>query len=160
LFGLGIRHVGATVAKKLAKAFTSIHHLRAASTEDLLAVDEIGAVIANQLVAYFNDPVQLDILDRLIAYGLRFEIDQQVSPVASNVLNGAKMVVSGVFESFSRDELKDLIERNGGQNVGSISSKTTYVVAGAGMGPSKLKKAVDLGVPILSEEEFKNLIGI
>jgi DNA ligase (NAD+) len=156
LFAVGIRHVGATVAKTLAKHFKNIDALIAASFDELIAVDEIGGVIAEQLVSYFNNLENLEELQRLQRAGLQFELEE--AELASNALEGAKIVVSGVFESFSRDELKAIIEANGGKNVGSISKNTTYVVAGDGMGPSKLKKAESLGIRILSEEEFKSLL--
>jgi DNA ligase (NAD+) len=157
LFGLGIRHVGATVAKKLARHFGSMTQLLQADFETLKAVDDIGEVIALQLTEYFNEDANLEELARLQHAGLQFEMKVVDTP-SEGPLVGAKVVVSGVFESFSRDELKGLIETLGGQNVSSISSKTTYVVAGEGMGPSKKAKAEKLGIPVLSEEEFKVLI--
>lgn len=157
LFGLGIRHVGATVAKKLARHFGSMTQLLQADFETLKAVDDIGEVIALQLTEYFNEDANLEELARLQHAGLQFEMEVVDTP-SEGPLVGAKVVVSGVFESFSRDELKALIETLGGQNVSSISSKTTYVVAGEGMGPSKKAKAEKLGIPVLSEEEFKVLI--
>jgi len=157
LFGLGIRHVGATVAKKLARHFGSMTQLLQADFETLKAVDDIGEVIALQLTEYFNEDVNLEELARLQQAGLQFEMEVVDTPTEGPLV-GAKVVVSGVFESFSRDELKALIETLGGQNVSSISSKTTYVVAGEGMGPSKKAKAEKLGIPVLNEEEFKALI--
>lgn len=157
LFGLGIRHVGATVAKKLGSHFGSMTQLLQADFETLKAVDDIGEVIALQLTEYFNEDANLEELARLQQAGLQFEMEVLDTPT-EGALVGAKVVVSGVFESFSRDELKALIETLGGQNVSSISSKTTYVVAGEGMGPSKKAKAEKLGIPVLNEEEFKALI--
>ena len=157
LFGLGIRHVGATVAKKLARHFGSMTELLQADFETLKAVDDIGEVIALQLTEYLNEDANLEELARLQQAGLQFEMEVVNTP-SEGPLVGAKVVVSGVFETFSRDELKTLIETLGGQNVSSISSKTTYVVAGEGMGPSKKAKAEKLGIPVLSEEEFKTLI--
>jgi len=157
LFGLGIRHVGATVAKKLARHFGSMTQLLQADFETLKAVDDIGEVIALQLTEYFNEDVNLEELARLQQAGLQFEMEVVDTPTEGPLV-GAKVVVSGVFESFSRDELKALIETLGGQNVSSISSKTTYVVAGEGMGPSKKAKAEKLGIPVLNEEEFKAMI--
>jgi len=157
LFGLGIRHVGATVAKKLARHFGSMTQLLQADFETLKAVDDIGEVIALQLTEYFNEDANLEEFARLQQAGLQFEMEVVDTP-SEGPLVGAKVVVSGVFESFSRDELKALIETLGGQNVSSISSKTTYVVAGEGMGPSKKTKAEKLGIPVLSEKEFKALI--
>lgn len=157
LFALGIRFVGETVAKKLAKAFGSIDHLMAASFDELVAVDEIGEKIAVSIQHHFQQPEHIEIINRLRHIGLCFEAE--VKELQSNLLEGATIVVSGVFESVSRDELKQLIEENGGKNVGSISAKTTYVVAGDNMGPAKLEKATKLGVKILNEYEFLTLIG-
>lgn len=156
LFALGIRHVGETVAKKLVNHFNNINALSEASKEELMQVDEIGEKIADSLVNYFSKPDNLIALDRFMAIGLQFQNDEKVSK--SNKLEGKTFVVSGVFESFSRDEIKNLIEENGGKNVSAISSKTNFVLAGDNMGPSKLKKAADLNVPILSEEDFKQMI--
>ncbi len=152
LFGLGIRFVGETVAKKLAMAFKSLDAMAAASYDELIAVDEIGEKIALSIQAWFADEKNQEIVKRLREYGLQMEMEQKEG--ASDKFSGLSFVVSGVFNAFSRDELKELIESNGGKNVGSISSKTSYVVAGENMGPSKLKKATDLGVPIVSEDEF------
>ena len=157
LFGLGIRHVGATVAKKLARHFGSMNQLLQADFDTLKAVDDIGEVIALQLTEYFEQDANLEELARLQKAGLQFDMEVVKAP-SEGPLVGAKVVVSGVFESFSRDELKMLIETLGGQNVSSISSKTTYVVAGEGIGPSKKAKAEKLDVPILNEDEFKALI--
>ena len=157
LFGLGIRHVGATVAKKLARHFGSMTQLLQADFDTLKAVDDIGEVIALQLTEYFEQDANLEELARLKKAGLQFDMEVVKAPLEGPLV-GAKVVVSGVFESFSRDELKMLIETLGGQNVSSISSKTTYVVAGEGIGPSKKAKAEKLDVPILNEDEFKALI--
>ena len=157
LFGLGIRFVGETVAKKLAYAFGTMDTLQIATFEELLAVDEIGESIANSLISFFKNQESLQLIARLKLHGLNMEVEKRA--LDSTVLEGKTLVVSGVFNSFSRDELKHLIDVNGGKNTGSVSAKTDFLVAGEGMGPSKLKKATDLGVTILSEEEFKNLIG-
>jgi DNA ligase (NAD+) len=157
LFGLGIRFVGETVAKKLAYAFGTMDTLQIATFEELLAVDEIGERIANSLISFFKNQESLQLIARLKLHGLNMEVE--IRALDSTVLEGKTLVVSGVFDSFSRDELKHLIDVNGGKNTGSVSAKTDFLVAGEGMGPSKLKKATDLGVTILSEEEFKNLIG-
>ncbi len=157
LFGLGIRFVGETVAKKLAYAFGTMDKLQIATFEELLAVDEIGERIANSLISFFKNQESLQLIARLKLHGLNMEVEKRA--LDSTVLEGKTLVVSGVFNSFSRDELKHLIDVNGGKNTGSVSAKTDFLVAGEGMGPSKLKKATDLGVTILSEEEFKNLIG-
>ncbi len=157
LFALGIRFVGETVAKKLAKAFGSIEKLMAATFDELIAVDEIGEKIAMSIQYHFQQPENVEVVQRLRTSGLQFEAE--VKELASNTLEGTSIVVSGVFESVSRDELKQLIEDNGGKNVSSISAKTTYVVAGDNMGPAKLEKATKLGVAILNEQEFLKLIG-
>ncbi|MEY3049942.1 MAG: hypothetical protein RL365_1980 [Bacteroidota bacterium] len=157
LFGLGIRFVGETVAKKLAYAFGTMDTLQIATFEELLAVDEIGERIANSLISFFKNQESLQLITRLKLHGLNMGVEKRA--LDSTVLEGKTLVVSGVFDSFSRDELKHLIDINGGKNTGSVSAKTDFLVAGEGMGPSKLKKATDLGVTILSEEEFKNLIG-
>ena len=156
LFALGIRFVGETVAKKLAKHFKNMDALIAAKFDDLTNVGEIGEKIAISLQQYFLNEEHLHFINRLKKAGLQFEIKEKVG--ASNKLEGKSFVVSGVFNAFSRDELKELIESNGGKNVSAISNKTDYVVAGENMGPAKLKKATDLGIAILSEDEFIHLI--
>lgn len=160
LFGLGIRHVGATVAKKLAKHFGSMYALAQANIEDITAVESMGGVIAQEVHRYFRSEKNALLLDALVEAGVQLELELVEEDIIESPITGAKVVVSGVFERFSRTELKETIEKLGAQNVGSISSKTTYVVAGEGMGPSKLKKAQSLGVPILSENEFIDLIGL
>jgi DNA ligase (NAD+) len=152
LFGLGIRFVGETVAKKLAKHFGSVDELIKASYEELIEVDEIGEKIAYSVIEYFSDIESVKLIDDLKKVGLQFQTTKSQS--IEGVLTGKTVVVSGVFSSFSRDEMKELIEQNGGKSGSSISSKTDFLVAGENMGPSKLKKAVDLGVKILSEDEF------
>lgn len=158
LFALGIRYVGETVAKKLAKHFKSINALMTADQEALVAVDEIGDRIAESVLHFFADERNRDIVNRLKVSGLQFEVEESDAP-SSNVLDGKTFVVSGVFSQFSRDEIKAAVEQHGGKNVGSISKKTDYVLAGDKMGPSKLKKAEDLGIPIISEEDFVVMIG-
>ena len=160
LFGLGSRHVGATVAKKLAKHFGSMFALAEASIEDITAVDSMGEVIAREVHGYFRSEKNATVLDALVDAGVQMEMIQTEDSITESPITGAKIVVSGVFERFSRNELKDTIEKYGGQNVGSISGKTNYLVAGEGMGPSKLKKAESLGVPILSEQDFIELLGL
>lgn len=152
LFGLGIRFVGETVAKKLAKHFKSIDALRLASFDELLTVEEIGEKIANSICFFFGEEENNVIIDRLKSAGLNFEIEEKEG--ATNKFEGKSFVVSGVFNAFSRSELKEVIEMNGGKNVGSISKNTDYLVAGEKMGPAKLKKATDLGIHIISEDEF------
>lgn len=156
LFAIGIRFVGQTVAKKLAKAFKNIDALMAAGYDELVSVDEIGERIALSLKDFFSNELNIEIIDRLKKAGLQFEMQEQEG--LSDKLSGASIVVSGVFNAFSRDELKQLIELNGGKVSSSISAKTTYLVAGDKMGPSKLKKATDLGVTIISEDDFIKMI--
>lgn len=158
LFGLGIRFVGETVAKKLAQALGAIDAIAAASFEELIAIEEIGDRIAQSIRAYFADESNQELIARLKMAGLQFEMVQK--ELVGDVLKDASIVVSGVFERVSRDELKALIESYGGKNVSSISAKTTYVVAGENMGPAKLEKAQKLGVTILSEVEFFEMIGL
>lgn len=160
LFGLGIRYVGETVAKKLAKHFKSIDALKNASQDELVAVDEIGDRIAESVLSFFADPLNVELVDKLKAHGLQFELEQDDNAQLPPLLEGKSIVVSGVFSHYSRPELKDLIEAYGGKNVGSISKKTDYVLAGENMGPSKLKKAEDLGVVIISEDDFRKMIGV
>ncbi|WP_035334303.1 NAD-dependent DNA ligase LigA [Dokdonia sp. PRO95] len=157
LFGLGIRYVGETVAKKLAKHYKSIDAIISATEEELIAVDEIGSKIAESVVAFFAKAEHIALIQRLKSYGVQLEISAEKLASQSDVLAGKTFVVSGVFE-MPRNDLKKLIEDNGGKVSSSISSKTTYVVAGDKMGPSKLQKAESLGVPIISEEEFLNLV--
>ena len=156
LYGLGIRYVGETVAKKLAKHYKNIDALASAQLAELVEVEEIGDVIAKSVVAFFGEPKNCETIDRLQAAGLQFSIEEKEK--AGNQLEGKKLVVSGVFETFDRDELKALIEAHGGSNVSSVSAKTDFIVAGDGMGPSKREKAEKLGVRILSETEFIELI--
>jgi DNA ligase (NAD+) len=158
LFALGIRYVGETVAKKLAKAYKNIAALSVASQEELEAVDEIGERIAESVVDFFRNEKNLDAIERLNAKGIQFELSAEKLENQTDILNGKTIVVSGVFETVSRDELKKLIEDNGGKVGSSISSKTSYLVAGDKMGPSKRTKAENLGVPIITEQEFLNMI--
>ncbi|MEO2080529.1 MULTISPECIES: NAD-dependent DNA ligase LigA [Leeuwenhoekiella] len=158
LFGLGIRYVGETVARKLAKQFKTIDALAEASEETLVAVDEIGARIAQSVVSFFSEEANQDLIKRLKDYGLQLELDASVLENQTEKLQGQTFVISGVFSKVSRTELKKLIEDNGGKASGSISSKTNYLVAGENMGPSKLQKAEKLGVPIISEDDFLTMI--
>lgn len=158
LFAIGIRHVGETVAKKLAKYFKDMQSLASASIEDLVPVDEIGEKIATSVVNFFQDDENIKIIQRLKESGLQMSITENEQTIESTILEDKKIVVSGVFSKFSRNELKEKIEKNGGKNVSSISSKTDYLVAGENMGPAKLEKAQNLGVKIISEEEFIRLI--
>ncbi|MER3376765.1 MAG: NAD-dependent DNA ligase LigA [Allomuricauda sp.] len=154
LFALGIRYVGETVAKKLAKAYKNIDALMVASHEELVAVDEIGERIAESVIKFFSEPTNLEIIDRLKSYGLQFSLSEAQLENQTDKLKGQTFVVSGVFENISRNDLKKLIEDNGGKVASSISSKTSFVVAGDNMGPSKKTKAESLGIPIISEQEF------
>ena len=158
LFGLGIRHVGETVAKKLASAFGNIDNLMHANKEELLTVDEIGEVIADSLLRYFADERHTTLINQLKKAGMQLKKAESAAP-QSDVLNDLTFVISGVFTRFSRDEAKDLIEANGGKCSGSVSSKTNYLLAGEGMGPAKLEKATSLGVNIISENELLAMLG-
>ncbi|KLT67738.1 NAD-dependent DNA ligase LigA [Flavobacterium sp. ABG] len=156
LFALGIRFVGETVAKKLAKHYKNIDALAQASLMDLILVDEIGERIAKSVIEFFENEENQSIIDRLKNQGVQFEIVEKVNPNATDKFAGKTFVVSGVFTQFSRDELKKAIEDNGGKVGSSISAKTDFVVAGDNMGPAKLEKANKLNIPILSEEDFIN----
>ena len=156
LFALGIRFVGETVAKKLAKHYKNIDALSKASLMDLILVDEIGERIAKSVIEFFENEENKTIIDRLKSYGIQFEIVEKINPNATEKFVGKTFVVSGVFTQFSRDELKKTIEDNGGKVGSSISAKTDFVVAGDNMGPAKLEKANKLNIPILSEEDFIN----
>ena len=158
LFGLGIRYVGETVAKKLAKHYKSIQALSEASLEDLETVDEIGIKIAESVVEFFTNEANIRMVSRLILYGLQLELSKEALSNQTIQLKGLRFVVSGVFETVSRDELKALIDCNGGKVVSSISAKTSFVVAGSNMGPSKRTKADSLKVPIISEKEFLEML--
>ncbi|MFV8369388.1 NAD-dependent DNA ligase LigA [Flavobacterium sp. LB2R40] len=158
LFALGIRFVGETVAKKLAKHYKNIDALGQATLMDLILVDEIGDRIAQSVLDFFENKENRGILERLKKYGIQFEIVEKINPNATDKLIGKTFVVSGVFEKFSRDDLKKAIEDNGGKVGNSISAKTDYVVAGDNMGPAKLDKANKLNISIISEDDFINLI--
>lgn len=158
LFALGIRYVGETVAKKLAKHYKNIQALSQASVMDLILVDEIGERIAQSVIEFFENQENRTIIERLKSFGVQFEIVEKFNPNATDKLLGKTFVVSGVFEVFSRDDLKKAIEENGGKVGSSISAKTDFVVAGENMGPAKLEKANQLGIAIISENEFINMI--
>ncbi|HAB27164.1 MAG: DNA ligase (NAD(+)) LigA [Xanthomarina sp.] len=158
LYALGIRYVGETVAKKLAKHYKSIEALANASHEDLILVDEIGVKIAESVVEFFSSETNREIINRLKKFGVQLEISAEKLANQTNKLEGNIFVVSGVFHTVSRDELKKLIEDNGGKVSSSISGKTNYVVAGDNMGPSKREKAEKLQVNIISEQDFLNLL--
>ncbi len=158
LFAIGIRFVGETVAKKLAKHYKNIDSLAQATLTELILVDEIGDRIARSVVEFFENSENKLIIDRLKSYGVQLEILEKVNPNATEKLSGKTFVVSGIFLKFSRDELKQAIEDNGGKIGSSISAKTDYVVAGENMGPAKLEKATQLKIQILSEEDFMQLL--
>lgn len=159
LFALGIRFVGETVAKKVAKAFRSIDALAAANLDALIHVDEIGLKIAQSIISYFADEKNRELVERLRSAGLKLEADEEDLSGHTDILQGKSIVISGVFSRHSRDEYKDLIEKHGGKNVGSISKKTSFILAGDNMGPSKLEKARSLGIAIIDENEFLSMIG-
>ena len=159
LYALGIRYVGETVAKRLANSFHSIEALRAASFEQLIAVDEIGDRIANSVRRYFADERNCHLVERLQAIGLQMNISEVQLSNRSEKLKGKTIVISGTFLHHSRDEYKNLIEQHGGKNSGSVSGKTSFILAGDNMGPAKLEKAAKLGIQVMQEEEFLKLIG-
>ncbi|MGV8945301.1 MAG: NAD-dependent DNA ligase LigA [Lutibacter sp.] len=158
LFALGIRFVGETVAKKLAKHFKSIDHLLNASFEELISVDEIGEIIAKSIINFSDNPINIELINRLKDYGVQLELSAVSQEGKTNILEGKTFVVSGVFAHFDRNELKRSIEDNGGKVASSISSKTTFVIAGDNMGPSKLMKAESLNIPIISEVDYLKLL--
>jgi DNA ligase (NAD+) len=157
LFGMGIRYVGETVAKKLAQAFVNIENLASASVEELIAVDEIGQRIAETVHAHFREEKHLEEVQKLKEAGLTFEA--VIAEKKGHSLEGKSFVISGVFEKHSRDELKDLVESHGGKMAAGVTSKTNYLIAGSGIGPSKLEKAEKLGVPLISEDDLMEMIG-
>ena len=158
LFALGIRFVGETVAKKIAKSFNNIEELENADLEKLTSIDEIGEKIAQSILIYFSSPLNVSLIERLKSAGLQLYRKEEDLNEYTDKLAGQSIVISGVFTHHSRDEYKDLIEKNGGKNVGSISTKTSFILAGENMGPSKLEKAHKLGIKIISEDEFLTLI--
>ena len=158
VFALGIRFVGETSARLLARHFKTIDALMNATAEELMEVEGVGEVIANSVISYFQNPVNKEIVERLREYGLQMALSEEQLQGASDRLAGKSIVISGVFAHHSRDEYKQLIEQHGGKNVGSISGKTSFVLAGENMGPSKLEKARKLGVEIISEDDFLRMI--
>lgn len=158
VFALGIRFVGETSAKLLARHFKDIDSLMGAKLDDLTEIDGIGEVMAKSIMAYFANPQNRDIVERLRGYGLQMALGEDQTAVASDKLAGKSIVISGVFLHHSRDEYKQLIEQHGGKNVGSISGKTSFILAGDNMGPSKLQKAEKLGIPLVSEDDFLKII--
>ncbi|KAA6309885.1 DNA ligase, partial [termite gut metagenome] len=158
LFALGIRFVGETVAKKLAKSFTDIEELAQAGMERLISIGEIGEKIAGSILQYFSNESNRNLVNQLKEAGLKMERSEEDSSGYTNKLAGKSIVISGVFTQHSRDEYKEIIEKNGGKNSGSISAKTSFILAGDNMGPAKLEKAQKLGVKIIGEEEFLELL--
>jgi DNA ligase (NAD+) len=158
LFALGIRHVGETVAKKLARHFKTIDAIAAASFDQLIEAEEIGDKIAQSIQDWFAAADNQSILERLRAAGLQLEVSAEEASASSDKLKGLTFVVSGVFQHFSRDGIKANIESNGGKVSGSISKKTSYVVAGDNMGPEKRKKAEELGVPVIDEQAYREMV--
>ena len=150
--------MGETVAKKLAKQFKSIDHIINASLEELIAADEIGDKIAQSVIYFFSIESNIELINKLKGHGLQFELSEDQLANSTTKLEGVIFVVSGVFSKFSRDELKNSIEQNGGKVSGSISKKTSYIVAGENMGPSKLAKAEKLEVSIINEDQFLEMI--
>ena len=159
VFALGIRFVGETSARLLARHFKTMDALQNASMQQLMEVEGVGEVIAKSVIAYFHNPVNQDILERLRSYGLQMQLSEEQITGASDKLAGKSIVISGVFAKHSRDEYKALIEQHGGKNVGSISGKTSFILAGDNMGPSKLQKAEKLGIPLVNEDDFLDMIG-
>ena len=157
IFALSIPYVGETIAKKLAKAVRDIDTLRSLTAEQLTAIDDIGPAIAESIIDFFSHEANIQLVERLKAAGLQMSIGEESGP-ESNRLEGKSIVISGTFTHHSRDEYKELIEANGGKNVGSISKKTDYILAGENMGPSKLEKAGKLGIPIINEDQFLEMI--
>ena len=158
VFALGIRFVGETSAKLLARHFKNIDALMNAGIEELQEIEGIGEVMAKSIITYFHNPTNLEIVERLRGYGLQMQLSEAQTANVSDKLAGQSVVISGVFAHHSRDEYKAIIEQNGGKNVGSISSKTSFILAGENMGPSKLQKAEKLGIRIVSEDEFLEMI--
>lgn len=159
VFALGIRFVGETSARLLARHFKTMDALQNASMQQLMEVEGVGEVIAKSVIAYFHNPVNQDIVERLRSYGLQMQLSEEQITGASDKLAGKSIVISGVFAKHSRDEYKALIEQHGGKNVGSISGKTSFILAGDNMGPSKLQKAEKLGIPLVNEDDFLDMIG-
>lgn len=158
LFGLGIRYVGETVARKIATHFKNIDSLINASYEELTSVEEIGGRIAESLVEYFKNPKHIEQIEKLRSAGLQFITEEKEILLDSDRLAGKTFIISGVFEEFSREELSALIESNGGKILSSISGKLNYLVAGDNMGPSKLEKAKKLNIPIISDKELLGML--
>ena len=160
LFALGIRFVGETVAKKLALAFQNIENLEKATIEELTNVDEIGQRIAESVIAYFDDSLNREMVEKLKMYGLKMSVSEEKLRNMSDTLSGKVIVISGTFAKHPRDEYKTIIEQHGGKNSGSVSSKTSFILAGENMGPEKLNKAQKLNIPVITEDEFLKMIDL
>jgi DNA ligase (NAD+) len=158
LYAIGIRHVGETTAKKIAKKVGSLDNLAALSKEELVNIDEVGGTIAESIFDFFHDERHQKVIERLKKTGLQLALSEEQQQAGTEKLKGLTFVISGVFSKYSRDQLKDMIELNGGKNSGSISCKTSYLLAGDNMGPEKLKKAQNLGVKIISEDDFLGML--
>ena len=158
LFALGIRFVGETTAKKIAYAIHDIDSLIQASYEQLIAIDEVGERIAQSIMMYFSQEENLDIIARLRNFGLQMKMAEDKITPHSTILQGKSIVISGTFTLHSRDEYKEMIEKNGGKNISSVSAKTDFILAGENMGPAKLEKAHKLGVSIINEKEFLDML--
>jgi DNA ligase (NAD+) len=158
LYALGIRHVGATVAKRLAQTFHSMDNLRAATFEQLTETDDIGEQIANSVLTYFADKKNTELIEKLRSYGLQMTLSEEEIAEKTDVLQGKTFVISGTFQKYSRDDYKKAIEKNGGKNTAAVSAKTDFILAGDNMGPAKLEKAEKLGVKIINEDEFLAMI--
>ncbi|MFW5544977.1 MAG: helix-hairpin-helix domain-containing protein, partial [Prevotella sp.] len=158
VFAISIRFVVETSGKLIARHFKNIDALKDATLEQLLEIDGIGEVMAKSIMTYFHNEQNLEIVERLRSYGLQMALSEEQTAQASDRLKGKSIVISGVFQHHSRDEYKLMIEQHGGKNVGSISGKTSFILAGDNMGPSKLQKAEKLGIQIVSEDDFLNMI--
>ncbi len=158
MFALGIRFVGETVAKTLVKKLHNIEKISSATSEELLEIDEIGDRIATSVAEWFSKEEHQHLIQILKEKGLQFEISEEYLSGKTDKLNGLSIIISGTFNKYSRDELKEMIEKNGGKNVGSISKKTDYVLAGENMGPSKLEKAIQLKIPVITEDDFLKML--
>ena len=158
LYAIGIRFVGEIAARTLARNYGSMDALASASLEDIKAINGIGDVIAQSVINFFSEPKNLQLVERLKNAGLQMQISVEQAHAQSDTLKGQSIVISGVFRHHSRDEYKALIEQHGGRNVGSISAKTSFILAGENMGPSKLEKAAKLGIRIMNEDEFVEMI--
>lgn len=157
LFALGIRMVGETTAKKIARRYRSIDQLQWATHDQLTSIEDVGDQIADNVIAYFNDLRNIEIVNRLRLAGVQMASTEDTAPT-TDLLSGKSIVISGVFAHHSRDEYKAMIEANGGKNVGSVSKKTSFILAGDNMGPEKRKKAEDLGIPLVSEDDFLRML--